>query len=97
MTPLILRPEAEHDLAAARDWYDDQRPGLGRELLLEVSTVFDRIKATPTRFALLWDDIRVCRIRRFPYVVYYRALTGRTEVLAVLHGSRDDSAWRSRL
>ena len=30
---LFLRPEAERDLAAARDWYDQQRAGLGDDFI----------------------------------------------------------------
>ncbi|HEX8201483.1 MAG TPA: type II toxin-antitoxin system RelE/ParE family toxin [Isosphaeraceae bacterium] len=48
-------------------------------------------------FAVTWEDVRACRLRRFPYVVYYRVLADRVEVLAVLHGSRESSTWRSRV
>ena len=34
--PLVIRPEAEDDLADARDWYDAQRDGLGLEFLAAV-------------------------------------------------------------
>lgn len=71
--------------------------GLGDELLAEITAVFDRIAVLPTLYAILREDVRVCRVRRFPYVIYYRALSDKVEVLAVLHGSRDESAWRSRL
>ena len=42
---------------------------------------------------IVWEDIRASRLRRFPYIVYYRVLSDRVEVLAVLHGRRDSSAW----
>jgi hypothetical protein len=38
--PLNLRPEAEQELAKARDWYEDQRGGLGEEFLIAVEDVF---------------------------------------------------------
>ena len=94
--PVILRPEAERDLLAARDWYDQQRAGLGDEFAAEVSVVSDRLAATPKLFGVIWEDVRACRVGRFPYVVYYRALAHCVEVLAVLHGSPDPSAWQSR-
>ena len=34
-------------------------------------------------------DVRRGKLRRFPYVVYYRVLTDRIEVIGILHGSRD--------
>jgi hypothetical protein len=34
---LIIRPDAEADIAAAYDWYEEQREGLGKEFLEEIS------------------------------------------------------------
>jgi plasmid stabilization system protein ParE len=94
--PVVVRPEAEQDLLAARDWYDQQRVGLGDEFSTQVSAILDRLSAMPELFAVRWHDVRSCRLRQFPYIVYYRALSDRVEVLAVLHVSRDSSAWQSR-
>lgn len=33
---LILRPEAESDLAGAFEWYEERRRGLGESLLLSI-------------------------------------------------------------
>jgi hypothetical protein len=35
---LIVRPDAEADIAAGYDWYEEQREGLGREFVAEVSS-----------------------------------------------------------
>lgn len=94
--PVVLRPEAEQDLLSARDWYDRQRVGPGGEFAAQVSAAFGRRAAMPEMFAPRWQDVRSCRLRRFPYVVYYRALADRVEVQAVLHASREPSAWQSR-
>ena len=34
--PLIIRPEAEQDMADGRDWYEGQREGLGAKFLTAV-------------------------------------------------------------
>ena len=44
---MIIRPEAEADLANARDWYEGQRAGLGAEFLLCVEEVLERIGRMP--------------------------------------------------
>ena len=67
--PVVLRPEAAQDLLSARDWYDRQRAGLGDAFSAQVSAVFDQVAAMPQLFAVTWEDVRVCRLRRFPYVV----------------------------
>jgi toxin ParE1/3/4 len=73
------------------------REGLGDEFAAEASAVFERLSSMPELHAIRWQDVRTCRTRRFPYIIFYRVLADSVEVLAVLHGSRDSSAWKSRL
>jgi plasmid stabilization system protein ParE len=94
--PLVLRGEVEQDLASARDWYDTQRAGLGDEFLEQVALAFEQVATKPRLCGLIWEDVRASRLKRFPYIVYYRILDASVQILAVLHGSRDTSAWRSR-
>ena len=94
--PVILRPEAEQDLEAARDYYDEQA-GLGQAFVDRVSEVLDRIGDTPRLYAVIWKTVRSCQTRRFPYVIYYRVRTDFVEVLAVLHGRRNPTAWKRRV
>ena len=94
--PIVLRPEAEQDLMETRYWYDRQRHALGSEFAEEVFIVFDLLAEQPELFPFSWEDIRTCRLRRFPYLVHDRAFPDRVEVLAVMHGSRDPSSWQSR-
>lgn len=95
-SPLIIRPEAEQELAEARDWYEAQRNGLGDDFLAAIDPVFDQIRANPELYAPQYKSVRRVSLRRFPYVVYYRIVTGNVEVIAVLHGSRHPRHWRSR-
>jgi hypothetical protein len=37
------RPEADTDLREARDWYEQQRPGLGDEFLLSMADAFTQL------------------------------------------------------
>ncbi|MDX2037249.1 MAG: type II toxin-antitoxin system RelE/ParE family toxin [Isosphaeraceae bacterium] len=90
--PLILRPEAVEDLLSTRDWYDKQRVGLGDEFTAEASAALDGLSAAPGLFGVIWEDTRACRLRRFPFVVFYRVRADFIEVLAILHASRDPSS-----
>jgi toxin ParE1/3/4 len=94
--PLVVRTEAEEDLVDARDWYERQQPGLGSRFIHHVSAALDRIQDRPEMYSVTWEDVRSCRLRRFPFLVYYRILADRIEVLAVLHGSREPSVWHGR-
>lgn len=94
--PVILRPEAEQDVEGAAAWYDAQRIGLGQDFLDRLDDALKQIGTMPELYAPAWQDIRPCPLKRFPFVVYYRVLVDRVDVLAVLHGSRDPSVWQSR-
>jgi toxin ParE1/3/4 len=94
--PVIIRPDAERDLISGRDWYESQRSDLGAEFVTAVEDVFDRISAMPELYAPEYRNVRRVKLRRFPYVVYYRIIPAGLEVLAVLHGSVNPGKWRSR-
>ena len=95
--PLIVRDEAEQDLASAQDWYDRQRQGLGAEFLDAVERKFDEIVRAPLHRPAGYRGVRMARTQRFPYVVYYRLLTDRIDVVAVMHGHRKPRTWRDRI
>jgi toxin ParE1/3/4 len=94
--PIVLRPEAQMDLLEARDWYEQQCPGLGDAFAERVDEMFARIEEMPELYAAMLRDVRRGKLRRFPYVVYYRVLADRIEVIGVLHGSRDPKVWQDR-
>lgn len=94
--PVVLRPEAEADLVAARNWYERQRAGLGDAFIETVDELLGRISAVPEQYAVLLKGVRRGKLRRYPYVAYYRVLADRIEVIGVLHGSRDPAIWQGR-
>jgi len=94
--PVIIRPEAEADLAEARDWYAGRREGLVDAFELCVEEVLERIGRMPELPPELHRGVRRSLVRRFPYAVYYRAEEDRVVVIAVMHTRRDPNRWRSR-
>jgi plasmid stabilization system protein ParE len=94
--PVILRPEAVQDVESAQDWYEQQRVGLGQAFLDRLSEALGRVGAMPEMYAITWQNVRSCPLKRFPFIVYYRVLDDLVEVLAVLHGSRDPTVWQGR-
>ena len=51
MTPrLALRPQAEAELLDARDWYEEQRLGLGNAFATEVDTTLAGILQAPLAY-----------------------------------------------
>lgn len=96
-TPLIVRPIAEVEIQDAYRYLEAARPGLGELFSVQLHQVFERIEANPQSCGIVWEDVRAVRVKRFQYIVYFVPLADSIEVLAVLHGARDESVWKSRL
>jgi plasmid stabilization system protein ParE len=94
--PVILRPEAEDDVQATHQSLEQSQIGLGDKFSARLREVLERIEAMPELYGVVWQDVRAARLKKFRYVVYYVVFDDRAEVLAVMHGSRDASAWQSR-
>jgi plasmid stabilization system protein ParE len=94
--PVVLRPEARAEFDEAFDWYEQQRSGLGVDFTTQVQEVFDRISATPERYAQIFQDIRRVVVRRFPYSIFYKVESRQVVVLAVFHSRRNPRIWQER-
>lgn len=94
--PLVINPEVEADLADAIAWYDGQRTGLGDDLLERVEEAFEQIRRMPELFGKGFQDLRVMKVRRFPYLVVYRIDDDQITVIAVYHARRDPRGWQGR-
>ena len=66
---LHLWDEADLDVLDAVAWYEDQRTGLGAELLMELDAVMQRIAYTPLQFPEIKDNVRRALLYKFPYFV----------------------------
>jgi toxin ParE1/3/4 len=93
---LIVRPEAEADLAASRLWYEEQHEGLGARFIAAVDTTFRRIEANAMAFSLVRGKLRRALVRRFPFGVFYVLTERHIVVVAVLHAARDPRLWGKR-
>lgn len=92
-----FRPEAVADVIEARRWYEEQEPGLGDTFAASVEEIVSRIMSMPRMYPVAHRDVRRGKLRKFPYLIYYRVHRDRFEVFAVLHGSRDPRLWRERI
>jgi plasmid stabilization system protein ParE len=96
---LHVLPEAEQELAAAAEWYESKRVGLGVELVASVDRALDEIRDAPLSCAL-WRSDRPYRhkvLRRFPYVIFFRPDDDAVEVVAFAHAKRSPGYWLSRV
>lgn len=86
---LFLRPEAEQDLAAVRDWYDRQRAGLGDEFLDAIALALRVLARDPELPRLYYRNFRRAMLRRFPYKNFYQVIGDRIVIFRVLHAKQE--------
>ncbi|HSC08378.1 MAG TPA: type II toxin-antitoxin system RelE/ParE family toxin [Steroidobacteraceae bacterium] len=98
MKPFQLSDPASAELADAIRWYEQQRAGLGGELLDAITEAVDPIRTHPeigvprrTR-----RPTRQLLVNRFPYNVVYRIRDDNIYVVAVAHTSRRPDYWEHR-
>jgi plasmid stabilization system protein ParE len=85
---LFLRPEAEQDLASARDWYDQKRAGLGDEFLDAIALAIRELEREPELHHLYYRNFRRVLLRRFPYKIFYQIIGERIVIFRVLHAKQ---------
>ena len=96
MPAFSVRPLAEADVQAAFDWYEAQAQGLGHEFLRALDVCYATIERWPEAYPVVYREFRRALLRRFPYLVYYRASATVIEVVACVHGKQHPRRWRRR-
>jgi len=94
---LIIRPEAEADIAEAFDWYEAQVIGLGSEFLLILDALFNSIIRNHNLYPKVYKNVHRALTRRFPYAVFYIVQETKIVVLSVSHLKRNPRIWMGRV
>jgi len=97
MKPFQFHPEALLEADEAAGFYEERQKGLGYRFVEELTTTINRIIRSPKLYRKIEDDIRKCRLLRFPYGVIYRDKTAYIEIIAVMHLKRKPGYWHSRI
>lgn len=91
-------PEAEAEYLEAVRFYEGQRAGLGNALINEFERVIGLAVDKPETWRLVHPSgIRCVRLSRFPYVLFYRALSDNILVTAFAHQRRRPGYWLTRV
>ena len=93
---LIIRPEAEDELADALGWYEKHAFGIGDEFLRSVDAVFNAIVRAPQHYPFVHRNIRRALMRRFPFEIFFVEDEARVIVLSVFHAKRHPRHWQAR-
>jgi toxin ParE1/3/4 len=95
--PFLLHTDAEAELRHALEYYEQQRPGLGREFREEFEAALERVRQNPYLYAAEDDSgARLCPLRRFPFTLVYLDLEDRIWIAALAHQRRRPRYWARR-
>jgi len=99
--PIRPNDAAVEEFRSCIRWYENESPGLGNRLWLEIQTAIDLIAEHPaigeTVRVRSKRSIRRLPLRHFPYLLIYCEHSDHLEVIALAHTSRKPKYWRSRL
>lgn len=88
--------EAEHLETVA--YYESKKPGLGASYLAEFENIMVPVCKTPHRYRTEWKpDIRRLSMKRYPFTILFREISGSVQILAVAHHRRRPGYWLGRL
>jgi plasmid stabilization system protein ParE len=94
---VLIRPEAEIDLKYAFSWYEDKRPGLGHDFLLQIEAGLRYIERNPESNPPEYKGARKYLVKKFPYKIIYLAEEAGIVILAVIHGKRNPELIKNRM
>ena len=90
-------PEAESEHLKQVAYYEAQQTGLGGRYLAEVNAALEYICEAPLRFPIARPPaLRRLGLRRFPFTISFRELSGVVQVVAVAPHRRRPGYWSGR-
>jgi plasmid stabilization system protein ParE len=94
---ILYAKAARADLRAAAVYYERERPGLGREFVVEVEAAVDRISSFPRAASSGEFNTRRSPLKRFPFNIVYYTKGDALYIVAVAHKRRRPDFWWNRV
>lgn len=94
---VLFLPQAESEHLKQVTYYEVQQPGLGARYLAEVTAALEYICEAPHRFPIARPPaLRKLVLKRFPFTIFFRELSGMVQVVAVAPHRRRPGYWSGR-
>ena len=102
MRTVHVLSDAVDEAEAATQWYERERPGLGRDFAAAVDAALDLLACEPIPASAMPGksgerEVRRIILKRFPYDVVFFTRNDQAWVIAFAHHSRRPAFWRDRL
>jgi len=95
---LVFYPLANQEIIESIRWYNFEKENLGFEFYEELNAQLSLLAKNPRHYSIRFKNIRTSRIKRFPYLIYFRTNEKDTTltILGVLHTSRNPQTIKRR-
>jgi plasmid stabilization system protein ParE len=97
LKPIDVDPAALDEAREAYRWYAAKSQRAADAFMAELDAAVDAIQADPDRFGAFMHNCRRRLLKRYPYLVVYRELADKIQVIAVAHARRRPGYWRDRV
>jgi toxin ParE1/3/4 len=95
--PIKYHPVARLEADWAFDWYRDRSRRTADRFQRELERGQSAIQNAPDGWAAYLHGTRRYLLKRFPFVMVYRVVAHRIEIIAVAHGHRRPGYWADRM
>ena len=92
-----VHPEAVAEARAATRWYRERSASAADAFLAEVDRAVQRIAEDPETWPRYVQGTRRYVLKRFPFYLIYRKISGKLQIIAIAHGRRRPGYWKSRV
>jgi toxin ParE1/3/4 len=86
---LSIQTAVIFEIQEAFNWYEEQKEGLGYELLEEIEACYELLKTYPERYSYINQFYRRIKTQRFPYLLIYEIEGDDIIINSVRHIRRD--------
>jgi len=97
MIPFQLLRQAERELELARQWYDEQRYGLGLVFFDAYEDAVRYAREFPDAGTELGSSVRKFPLQGFPFYLVTSVVDETLVVIAVAHAKRKPGYWLQRI
>ncbi len=94
---VVIKPLVFADAEDAFIWYNKQIEGLCNRFYHHFLNTVDTIQAKPYTFSYLKEPIRCCRMKSFPYKVYFTVEDSTIFIIGLAHSKRSNAYIKRRL
>jgi len=86
---LLIKEEADLEIAEAYKWHEDKSKFLGEEFLIELDEYFSFLENNPYSCQVRYKSYRLFPLKRFHYMIVYEIENENVIVYSVFHMSKD--------